>query len=648
MYGFVRVAAAVPRVRVADVGYNVSQILELCRQAGDEGVQILAFPELCITGYTCADLFHQKQLQHVALDGLKELLAATSALPMLIIVGLPVAVDSQLFNCAAVLFRGRLLGIVPKTRLPGYKEFYEPRWFAPARRAISKEVLLFGERVPFGNDLLFRDLNNRQLIVGVEICEDLWMPIPPSSHMVLDGATVIVNLSASNELVGKADYRRQLVLQQSGRCICTYVYSSCGVHESTTDVVFSGHAMIAENSSMLAESALFRRDNYFIVVDSDVERLVREREVTNSFGECIPDDRASYRFVDYEGVGLDLNKRRLCRYVDPHPFVPSDISTRNERCRTIFAIQAAGLAKRLEHLQQMAGLKEVVIGISGGLDSTLALFVTVKAFDMLGMNRKQIVAITMPGFGTTGRTRSNAIVLCEALGVTIREISITESVLRHFADIGHDPEVKNVTYENAQARMRTMILMDLGFVIGTGDLSELALGWCTYNGDHMSMYGVNAGVPKTLVRHLVRWVADVEADEQTRRILQDILDTPISPELLPPDEEGRIAQKTEQIVGPYELTDFFTFHALRNGYTADKILFLAEQAFADKYSKDELVKWLRSFYVKFFSQQFKRSCLPDGPKVGSVSLSPRGDLRMPSDGLPNAWINCLDQTYRKL
>lgn len=643
MYGLVRVAAAVPRVKVADVDYNVAEILRLCEQAAAERVQFLVFPELCVTGYTCADLFHQKQLQRAALDGLRLLLAKTAQLGTLITVGLPVAADSQLFNCAAVFASGKLLGLVPKSRIPGYKEFYEPRWFAPARRAISTELQLFGELVPFGSDLLFKDRSNEHLTVGIEICEDLWMPIPPSSHMVLDGATVIGNLSASNEVVGKADYRRSLVAQQSGRGICAYVYSSCGVHESTTDVVFSGHAMVAENGSMLAESELFRRDSYLTMTDVDVERLVREREVTNSFGDAIADDALSYRVVEYEGAVYDPVKCGLRRYIDPHPFVPSDPVTRDERCKVIFQIQTAGLAKRVEHLHAEFGMKQVTIGISGGLDSTLALLVAVKAFDALSMSRSQIQAVTMPGFGTTQRTRSNAIALCDALGVTLREIPIGPSVLQHFADIGHDPEVKNATYENSQARMRTMILMDLGFVIGTGDLSELALGWCTYNGDHMSMYAVNAGVPKTLVKHLVRWVADVEMAQTARKVLHDILDTPISPELLPPDAAGNIAQKTEEIVGPYELTDFFIFHTLRNGYSAQKVLLLAEKAFAGKYSREELVKWLETFYYKFFSQQYKRSCLPDGSKVGSVSLSPRGDLRMPSDALPAVWLKALRQ-----
>lgn len=642
MYGFVRVAAAVPRVKVADVAYNISEISTLCKHAAAEHVQFLVFPELCITGYTCADLFHQKQLQRAALDGLETLLANTAELEMLIALGLPIAADSQLFNCAAVCVSGKLLGIVPKSRIPGYKEFYEPRWFAPARRAISRELQLFGDVVPFGSDLLFSDRHNKHFIVGIEICEDLWMPIPPSSHMVLDGATVIGNLSASNEVVSKADYRRPLVMQQSGRGICAYVYSSCGVHESTTDVVFSGHAMVAENGSLLAESSLFRRDSYLTIADVDVERLVREREVTNSFGDSIADDSLSYRIVEYAGAVYDPVKCGLRRHVDPHPFVPSDPVTRDERCRVIFQIQTAGLAKRIEHLHTEFGMRQVVIGISGGLDSTLALLVAVKAYDILGMSRSQILAVTMPGFGTTHRTRSNAIALCEALGVTLREISITPSVLQHFADIGHDPTIKNATYENSQARMRTMILMDLGFVIGTGDLSELALGWCTYNGDHMSMYAVNAGIPKTLVKHLVRWVADSEAAQEVQRVLHDILDTPISPELLPPDASGNIIQKTEEIVGPYELTDFFIFHTLRNGYSADKILFLAERAFA-AYSRDELLKWLETFYYRFFSQQYKRSCLPDGPKVGSVSLSPRGDLRMPSDALPAVWLRALQR-----
>jgi NAD+ synthase (glutamine-hydrolysing) len=640
-YGFVRVATATPKLRVADVDYNVSEMIELCRQAANEDVKFLVFPELAITGYTCADLFFQRELQQAARNGLRKLLDSTRSLEMLIAVGLPLSTDNQLFNCAAVGCRGELLGIVPKSRIPGYKEFYEPRWFASARRAINKEYDFFDRRVPFGADLIFKNSRVDHFIVGIEICEDLWMPIPPSSHMVLDGATIIGNLSASNEVVGKAEYRRPLVVQQSGRGICAYVYTSCSVHESTTDVVFSGHCLIAENGSLLAESDLFRRDSYLMIADVDVERLVREREMTNSFGDSIPDDTVTYRPVYFQASALDFASAKLKRRVDPHPFVPADDALRDHRCQVIFNIQTAGLAKRIEHLRNNFGVNHVTIGISGGLDSTLALLVAVKALDLLGMEHSQITAVTMPGFGTTGRTKSNARNLCEALGVTLREISIGPSVLQHFSDIGHDPNLHNATFENSQARMRTMILMDLGFVVGTGDLSELALGWCTYNGDHMSMYGVNAGIPKTLVKHLVRWVAETEMEEPTRSVLHDIIDTPISPELLPPDASGNIVQKTEDIVGPYELIDFFIFQTLRNGYTARKVLFLAEIAFGERYDSDTLLKWLESFYVRFFGQQFKRSCLPDGPKVGSVSLSPRGDLRMPSDAMPDVWLKAL-------
>lgn len=640
-YGFVRVACATPKIRVTDVKYNVAEIIKLCEMALKENVQMLVFPELAITGYTCGDLFFQRELLQAAKEGLLELVVATQAMPMLIVVGLPISTDNQLFNCAAVISRGKLLGIIPKTRIPGYKEFYEPRWFAPARRVINSEMEILGESVPFGADLLFKDVNNRDFIVGIEICEDLWMPIPPSSHMVLNGATVIGNLSASNEVVGKAEYRKPLVVQQSGRGICAYVYTSCGTHESTTDVVFSGHCMIAENGSLLAESELFRRDSYLTIADVDVERLVREREMTNSFGETIPDEMQAFRPIYFNNDLLDFTQTKLKRHIDPHPFVPGDDAQRGQRCQVIFNIQVAGLAKRLEHLRDNFGLKQAVIGISGGLDSTLALLVMVGAFDLIGVSRDKILAVTMPGFGTTGRTKSNAIRLCESLGVSLREIPISETVMQHFKDIGHDPAIHNLTYENAQARMRTMILMDLGFVVGTGDLSELALGWCTYNGDHMSMYGVNAGIPKTLVKHLVRWVADSKMDKNTQVILSDILDTPISPELLPPDASDKIVQKTEEIVGPYELIDFYVFHTLRNGYSPNKIHFLAKIAFTGKYESAALLKWLEAFYIRFFGQQFKRSCLPDGPKVGSVSLSPRGDWRMPSDSVPSAWLEAL-------
>jgi NAD+ synthase (glutamine-hydrolysing) len=636
--GFVRVATATPVLEVANVPFNVAAIVQLCQQATAAQVQFLVFPELCVTGYTCGDLFFQQQLQQAAWQGLETLLAQTAKSTLLFVVGLPVSLDSQLFNCAAVCHRGQLLGIVPKSRIPGYKEFYEPRWFAPARRAHSHQLFFQGNAVAFGSDLLFQDTAIPDFLVGLEICEDLWMPIPPSSYMVLAGATIIGNLSASNELVGKADYRRPLVQQQSGRGMCVYLYAGCGVHESTTDVVFGGHSLIAENGSLLTESTLFNREATLLIADVDVERLRREREMTNSFGEAVSEEAKTYRRLNFTSVPLDLTTTTLRRRLDPHPFVPANDSERDQRCQIIFNIQTAGLAKRLTHLHGSIGLDRVVIGISGGLDSTLALLVTVNAFDLVNLPRTNILAVTMPGFGTTERTRQNAIQLCAALGVTLREICIAPSVTQHFADIGHDPNVHDLTYENAQARMRTLILMDLGFVIGTGDLSELALGWCTYNGDQMSMYGVNVGVPKTLVRHLVSWVAERRIDQPTaQQVLQDILATPISPELLPPDKVGQIAQKTEDILGAYEVLDFYIFHTLRHGYTPAKILQLAKLAFATRYTPTQLTTWLQNFYQRFFAQQFKRSCLPDGPKVGSVSLSPRGDWRMPSDASAMIW-----------
>jgi NAD+ synthase (glutamine-hydrolysing) len=649
-YGFIRVAAAVPGLKVADCRYNALRIAELIKSADEAGVQIVVFPELSLTAYSCGDLFHQHVLLQSALEQLEGLLEATASFETVVIVGLPLAADNQLFNCAAALQKGKVLGIVPKTYIPGYKEFYEERWFASGSRAVCKTIRLFGQEAPFGTDLLFEAHGEYDVCFGIEICEDLWVPIPPSSYQALSGASLLFNLSASNEFIGKYEYRRELVAQQSARCVAAYVYASSGVDESTTDVVYGGHALIAENGGLLAESERFERNGRLTLADIDIQRLQNDRLKNTSFMEAAP--LRSFRKAGFTLSGetgepspcfssfsCGEGRGDLRRYVDPRPFVPSDEKARDRRCGEIFAIQTAGLAKRLAH----TGMKNAVIGISGGLDSTLALLVTAKTFDLLGIPRENITAVTMPGFGTTDTTYTNAVKLIGAIKASFREINIREACLGHFADIGHDPAVHDVTYENVQARERTQILMDIankqgGLVIGTGDLSELALGWCTYNGDHMSMYAVNCSIPKTLVKYLVRWVADNIAEKEAASVLLSILDTPITPELLPPDEEGRIRQKTEDIIGPYELHDFFLYHAVRYGAPPEKILFMAGHAFSGIYGTDEIKHWLKVFYKRFFSQQFKRSCLPDGPKVGTISLSPRGDWRMPSDAEASSWL----------
>jgi len=620
--GFVRVAAAVPQLKVADCAFNAAQILSLAQRAEEEKVQVICFPELCITGYTCADLFFQQQLLNDAEKALSQLLLDTFALTPVIIVGMPMRANNKLFNVAIVIQNGNILGIVPKTYIPNGNEFYEKRWFSSDESAIDT-VLLDGREVPFGTNLLFSD---KQFIFGIEICEDLWAPIPPSSQHTMHGAEIIFNLSASNELVGKANYRCQLIEQQSARCMSAYVYASAGTGESTTDLVFAGSAYIAENGSILAESKRFEQDSQLIVTDIDIERLQSGR-LRNSNFEFGKSDKM-YRIIEIKEAYYE--NFTLKRVFEKHPFVPSD-KKRSENCEDIFSIQTAGLAKRWKH----TGAHTLIIGISGGLDSTLALLVCVKTADLLGYDRRRIVGITMPGFGTTDRTYANAIGLMKSLGITMQEISIEMACMQHFKDINHDVDIHDVTYENSQARERTQILMSVanqqnGFVVGTGDLSELALGWATYNGDHMSMYGVNSGIPKTLVRYLVDWAAE-QLDEKTKTILKDILDTPVSPELLPADNVGKIVQKTEDIVGPYELHDFFLYYLIRFGFSINKIHFLAKEAFKNDYSDAEIKKWLKTFIRRFFSQQFKRSCMPDGPKVGSVNLSPRGDWRMPSD-----------------
>ncbi|HHV98234.1 MAG TPA: NAD(+) synthase [Clostridiaceae bacterium] len=640
-YGFVRVAAAVPRLKVADCKYNSENIKEMINKADKLGIQFVVFPELSITAYTCGDLFHQQLLLEQAARQLGEILSGTGESDIVAIAGMPLMTDNQLFNCAVVMQKGRIIGVVPKEYIPGYSEFYEERWFAPGSNSFSTVINLCGQDVPFGQDLLFECEEDKRLCFGVEICEDLWVPIPPSSYQAIAGAVLLFNLSASNEVVGKYSYRKDLVKQQSGRCIAGYVMASSGVDESTTDVVFSGHAIIAENGELLAESERFKRQGSLIFADIDVERLISSRLKNTSFMSGVSNRK--FRRIAFNLKKMALEK--VSRHIDPHPFVPSDEALRNKRCSEIFAIQTTGLAKRLEH----TGAKHAVLGISGGLDSTMALLVTVKTFDLLNLPRENILAITMPGFGTTDVTYSNALKLISSMKVGFREINIKDACLKHFEDIGHDPDIHDTTYENVQARERTQILMDIankigGLVVGTGDLSELALGWATYNGDHMSMYSVNCGVPKTLIKYLVRWVAENEQDDETRRVLLDIIDTPITPELLPPDASGRIKQKTEDIIGPYELHDFFLYHMVRYGASPKKILFLAKQAFQGIYTGETIAKWLDVFCRRFFSQQFKRSCLPDGPKVGTISLSPRGDWRMPSDAQARLWLEELKET----
>ena len=634
IHGFIRACAVSPALRVADCAYNARMTIEAMQRAAKSGVQLAVFPELGLTGYTCGDLFLQQPLQKAAEAALCDILDASRELELVALVGLPAAVSGKLYNCAAVVCRGQLLGLVPKTHIPNYGEFYERRHFSPAPR-VTQSVPFAGQTAPLGTKLLFRCSSMPAFTLAVEICEDLWAPLPPSTAHALAGATVIANLSASDETVGKADYRRALVSQQSARLLCAYLYADAGHGESTTDMVFAAHDLICENGALLAESKPFACG--YACTELDLERMLAERCRNMTFE---PLDDRDYWVVDFD---LPLRRLKLTRPVSPTPFVPADDAARAERCELILEMQADGLAKRIEH----AHAKTAVIGISGGLDSCLALLVAVRAMKRLARPMTDILAATMPCFGTTHRTRSNAQLLCELLGVQFREIPIASTVRSHFADIGQSESVHDVTYENGQARVRTLTLMDLanrtgGIVVGTGDLSELALGWSTYNGDHMSMYGVNAGVPKTLVRHIVRYEAESAASEELSAVLLDILATPVSPELLPADENGEIAQQTESLVGPYELHDFYLYYVLRFGFSPAKIYRLAQRALSDRYSNEVLLHWLKNFYRRFFQQQFKRSCLPDGPKVGSVTLSPRGDWRMPSDACASAWQAELD------
>ena len=633
-FGYIRVAASVPELKVANVEFNTKEVIKEIKASDKEGVQIVTFPELCLTGYTCADLFSQDILITKSKEAIKELIDSTKLLDIISIIGAPIVCDNQLFNCGVVINKGEILGIVPKTYIPNYGEFYEKRWFSTSNTLTSKTINLFGKEVPIGIDLVFRDINDSKFAFGIEICEDLWSPKAPSVEAALNGATMIFNLSASNEVIGKAQYRRNLINMQSAKNVCAYIYSSSGVNESSTDLVFSGYAGISENGSMLVENERFNFKTNHIISDVDIQRLMNNRIKDISFMGIGAIN--SYRVID---IDLKDNNNDLKRIYDAYPFVPSNEDKRAERCSEIINIQACGLAKRIKH----TGMKKCVIGISGGLDSTLAFLVIIEAYRKLGISFDNLIGVTMPGFGTTGRTYNNALTLMKNYGVTMREVSIKEASLQHFKDIGLEETDRSVTYENTQARERTQILMDIankegGLVIGTGDLSELALGWCTYNGDHMSMYAVNTSIPKTLVRYLVKYFANIEQNEECKKTILDILDTPISPELLPPSKDGKIEQQTESVVGPYILHDFFLYHFMRYGASPDKIKYIACKTFDGMYDEETIDKWLKFFIKRFFNQQFKRSCLPDGPKVGTISVSPRGDLRMPSDADSSIWL----------
>lgn len=638
---YIRVSACSPLVSLADADANLSNISRLVEAARSCGSNVALFPELSLTGYTCADLFRNTLLLESAENALMRVAELTAGNNMFVVVGAPLAFGDGLYNCAVACSGGEILGAVPKSYIPNYNEFYEKRWFSSGFGIIGETIRIGDRSYPFGTDLLF-DIDG--VLTAIEICEDLWVPVAPSSKAALAGATMILNLSATDELIGKHDYLLNLIQSHSAKCRMAYIYASAGSGESSTDLVFAGNAIVAEDGVILKESERFSKEAVIVTADVDIQKIISDRRVFNSFSDNKKIFGAdSYRIVE-TGLRLERDEDdRLLRHVGRLPFVPSDNDSLTSHCTEIVSIQSAALMQRLSATK----CRNVVVGISGGLDSTLALLVAVRAFDSLGLDRKGIYGITMPGFGTTGRTHSNATEIMERLGVTALEIPISEAVSQHFSDIDHDPEVHDAVYENSQARERTQILMDYankvgGMVIGTGDLSELALGWCTYNGDHMSMYAVNSSVPKTLVRHLVKWFADVEKDLKLKTALLDIIDTPISPELIPADENGNIAQKTEDLVGPYELHDFFLFHTLRNGFTPSKIYRLARTAFSGTYDEQTIKHWLKTFYRRFFSQQFKRSCMPDGPKIGSVCLSPRGDWRMPSDANASLWLREID------
>lgn len=653
-HGFVRVAAAIPALRVADCDYNTAEIISWGRRAAEEGAAVVCFPEMCITGYTCQDLFQQDTLLDGAWESLYTIAQSTQEHHTVLIVGLPVRYKNRLYNCAAVVTRGKVVGVVPKTFLPNTREFYEQRWFFSARSLPMGATLSFkNTAIPFSSHLLFSPSEEREWSFGIEICEDLWSVVPPSSRLCVEGADVIFNLSASNELAAKAPYRNDLIVGQSARCLAGYVYASSGFGESTQDLVFFGHGIIAENGKKIAQATTKTLEARMVIGEIDVMRLQAERRSNTSFAQAQGESKESgVQRIDCHTVSPQWT--RLRREVNPLPFVPQG-ERLSERCEEIIRMQATALAQRLQHTHT----KKVVLGISGGLDSTLALLVCVRAFDLLGLERKGIVGVTMPGFGTTRRTHRNALSLMQEMGVRFQEVDIRKACEQHFLDIGHDGKTPDVVFENVQARERTQLLMDIanmenGLVVGTGDLSELALGWATYNGDHMSMYAVNVSIPKTLIRHLVRWVAQGEANAAVREILLDIVDTPISPELVPANEQGEIEQKTEDLVGPYELHDFFLYHLLRFGMTPQKILYLAEQAFdghdsrVSVYPRHVMLTWLTVFCRRFFAQQFKRSCLPDGPKVGSCSLSPRGDWRMPSDATAALWLRACEEMKASL
>ena len=656
--GFIKVAAAAPPLKIADTEYNAGKIIEFAKKAEAAGAKIIVFPELSTTGYTSADLFSQRTLLENNLLAINKLKTASKNIKSLILIGAPIEIGDKLLNTAVVISQGKILGIVPKTYIPGYKEFYEERWFASARDNKAKELMLLGETVPIGTDILFRFSNFPEAVLGIEICEDLWGALPPSSYQAIHGANIIANLSASNELVGKADYRKELVSQQSARTISAYIYSSCGVHESTTDLVFGGHAIIAENGAILKESKRFECTGEIIYADIDIEHLLHDRLKTTSFGEAVHEsEKKEFRIIDIKNLDIGRPKfgrpMSLNRHIEPRPFVPQNEAELDKRSNEIFSIQTAGLAKRMEY----AHINKIILGLSGGLDSTLSLLVAVKTCELLKLPLKNIHAFTMPGFGTSNRTKSNSYKLAEALGITLEEINISKGVGTHLVELKHSG-AEDVTYQNAQARYRTMILMNksnqIGWlVLGTGDLSEIALGWCSFNGDHISHYNVNASIPKTLVKYLVNWVAEQKEFGRVKKVLKDILETPISPELIK-GNGGKITQKTENLVGPYALHDFFLYHFVRWGSSPAKILFLAKLAFretrfplgnrvskSENFSGTEIKKWLKVFIEKFFRNQWKRSVMPDGPKVGSVSLSPRGDWRMPSDAEVNLWLKDL-------
>lgn len=637
-YGFVRVGAVVPEIKVADTEFNSNEIIKQIEIAQNNKIQILCFPELSITGYSCGDLFHQDVLLENSIKALENIIEATSKLNIIIVIGMPIRIENQLFNTAVVIQNGDILGVVPKSYIPNYEEFYEDRWFTSGKDFVQRNIKLLGKEVPFGTDLLFKDKENNEICFAIEICEDLWVVNPPSSNYALNGANIIFNLSASNSVLGKSDYRKDLVKMQSAKTITGYIYVSAGVNESTTDMLFSGQAMVYENGTLLKENREFNFESNMIFIEIDTKRLMNDRQKNISYMHS-KDENKTYRNIE---INISDDIETLSREYSKTPFVPTDDKKKIKVCNEILNIQSYALAKRIKSIPT----KKIIVGISGGLDSCLAFLVAIKAYEILDLDRKDIIAITMPGFGTTDKTLQNAKRLIEEYETTFREIDIKKACEVHFEDINQNKETFDITYENAQARERTQILMDIankegGIVLGTGDLSELALGWCTYNGDHMSMYGVNCGIPKTLVKYLIKYIADVESNESIKNILYSILETPISPELLP-SNNSEILQLTEKEVGPYLLNDFFLYHFFRYGATPEKILFVAREIFKDEYSEEEIKEKLKQFVKRFFTQQFKRNCVPDGPKVGTVSLSPRGDLRMPSDASYNLWLKNLD------